>query len=589
MKNIAVFGAGYVGLVAGACLAEAGNRVWCIDSDPQKIAALQEGKIPIYEEGLAELVARCTRKKRLRFCTEGRFALKQAEVVFVAVGTPSKADGSADLSAVFEVARLVAKSSSDSVLLVLKSTVPVGTNAKVSELLEELGAHHVEVVSNPEFLKEGAAIHDFRRPDRVVLGLRSEGAAKLMRQLYEPFVRTGAPILCMDPASAELCKYASNAMLATRISFMNAIAALCESVGADVEMVRQGVGSDKRIGPTFLFAGIGYGGSCFPKDLRALLSTARDWGTPLGILEEVERVNEAQKALLLAKIDEAFRLQGGVAGKTLALWGLSFKPNTDDIRESPALTLLQGLFARGAKVVAHDPVAAPGVARLFAKELGSGALKLVNDSREAAEGAHALVVATEWAEYRRPDFARLRAALQQAWIFDGRNLWNPASMAALGFSYFSVGRPGASPDSAAQAPGAETQSFLQGKCAPALLSISTKASSSRPEKPRFGLQADGLMAASTAEKRGRFGLPLSGFENPHKALRSGGEEKDPGLGAAKTAPPLRAVASASRSSENRASSTAAKRASGSSVSRSASCSDSEGKSLQVAATSKGKG
>lgn len=443
--KVAVVGTGYVGLVAGACLADSGNRVWCIDSDQAKVAALSAGRVPIYEEGLADVVTRCMREERLRFTTDAHRAIRDSEVVFVAVGTPPSESGAADLTQVVEAARTVAAAARQPTLLVLKSTVPVGTNQRITGMLRELGAHHVEVVSNPEFLKEGAAINDFRHPDRVVLGVRSERAAELMRALYAPFVRTGAPVLVMDPASAELTKYAANAMLATRISFMNAIASLCERVGANVESVRHGVGADKRIGPTFLFAGIGYGGSCFPKDVQALAATARELNEPLDILEEVERVNARQKTLLLTKIDRAFGADGGLAGRSVALWGLAFKPNTDDVRESPALTLMHGLLDRGARVRAHDPVACARAAENCGDHLQKGRLRFVGDAYEAASGADALVVATEWGEYRRPDFDRLRKLLRRPWIFDGRNLWEPPSMAARGFVYRSVGRPDAHP------------------------------------------------------------------------------------------------------------------------------------------------
>ncbi len=447
--KLTVMGSGYVGLVAGACFADSGNDVVCVDTDPRKIEALKKNIIPIYEEGLADIVARCAREGRITFTTDAGPAIRDADVVFAAVGTPPGKGGEADLTAVFSVARTVAQWAKGRKIMVLKSTVPVGTNARVTSLLKELGATDVEVVSNPEFLKEGAAINDFRRPDRVVIGARTEWAASVMKELYDPFVRTGAPILIMDPPSAELTKYAANSMLATRISFMNAIALLCERVGADIEMVRRGVGTDKRIGNTFLFPGVGYGGSCFPKDVQALAATARELGQPFLLLDEVERVNERQKRLLVDKIEKAFAGMGGLQGRTIALWGLAFKPNTDDMREAPALTIIEGLVARGAKVIAHDPVAAERTGEMLPSLVKSGQLKFVATMYEAVERADALAIATDWGEYRRPDFERLKSLLVRPWVFDGRNMWEPDAMSRHGYFYSCVGRPDAHPATAA--------------------------------------------------------------------------------------------------------------------------------------------
>ncbi len=443
--KLTVMGTGYVGLVAGACFADSGRFVTCVDTDPEKIAALHRGVMPIYEEGLADIVTRCVREKLLDFTTDAPGALREADVVFCAVGTPPGKNGEADLSYVFDVARTVARHGKQGALLVLKSTVPVGTNEKVTKLLAEIGATHIEVVSNPEFLKEGAAILDFRKPDRVVVGVRSERAASAMRALYDPFVGTDAPLLVMDPPSAEMTKYAANAMLATRISFMNAVAGLCDKVGADVEMVRRGVGTDKRIGATFLYPGVGYGGSCFPKDVQALAATARESGSPFGILDEVELQNARQKRLLVEKLERAFEPLGGLRGRTFGLWGLAFKPNTDDMREAPSLVVIEALVARGAKIRAHDPVAVSQARKALGSFERDGVLTFVETPYEAARGADALVVVTEWAEYRSPDFAQLKGLLARPWLFDGRNLWEPESMRQQGFHYRSVGRPDALP------------------------------------------------------------------------------------------------------------------------------------------------
>lgn len=450
--RLTVVGTGYVGLVAGACFAESGHDVVCVDSDASKVERLRRGEIPIYEEGLADIVTRCARMGRLSFTTDLAGAVPNAAAVFVAVGTPSGPDGEADLSAVFEVVRSVVRHVTGPTLLVLKSTVPVGTNAQVTALVEALGARDVEVANNPEFLKEGAAIADFRKPDRVIVGVRTERAAAIMRELYGPFVRTGAPILVMNPESAELTKYASNAMLAARISFMNDVAALCERVGADVDAVRLGVGADKRIGPTFLFPGAGYGGSCFPKDVRALASTARSLGSPHAFFEEIERSNERQKQLLAEKVNRAFEPLGGVKGRVIAVWGLAFKPGTDDMREAPSLTLIEALLEAGATVRAHDPVAMERAAEVLAPVIADGRVTLCSEPYGAPAGADALVLVTDWGDYRRPDLDRLRSLLVRPWVFDGRNVWDPKALTDGGFVYEGVGRAAGVPrDPAASA------------------------------------------------------------------------------------------------------------------------------------------
>ncbi len=434
--NISVVGTGYVGLVVAACLAENGNDVIGIDIDEDKIARLKRGALPIYEPGLGELVTRNVAEERLSFTTDFDEAVKRSGVIFVAVGTPPDADGSADMSYVLGVAEGIARAMDGYRIVVLKSTVPVGTNRRVHERIASLTEHPFGVVSNPEFLKEGAAIDDFLRPDRVVIGTDDPEVAETMRELYRPFVRTGNPILVMDPESAELTKYAANAMLAARISFMNEIARLCESVDADVASVRKAVGSDRRIGHAFLFPGIGYGGSCFPKDIRALLRTAEETGMELNIVAATERVNETQKLYLLPKISSHFG--GNLEGRTLALWGLAFKPRTDDMREAPALPLIRELVRSGATVRAYDPQAMSEAERLLS-EYGEEVV-LCRKSYEACEGADGLVLVTEWNEFREPDFERVRGLLSEPVVFDGRNIYNPAVLRKLGFTYYGVGR-----------------------------------------------------------------------------------------------------------------------------------------------------
>jgi UDPglucose 6-dehydrogenase len=432
--DIAVVGTGYVGLVVGACLAETGNHVVGADIDESKIQGLRDGKIPIYEPGLDLLISRNVAEKRLRFTTDIGAAVLESEVIFVAVGTPPDEDGSADLQHVLDVARVIGQSMTEGAVVITKSTVPVGTARLVREEIEKHTDRTFHVCSNPEFLKEGAAVDDFMRPDRVVCGIEGDRVRPVLEELYEPFVRTGNPLIFMDIASAELTKYAANAMLATRISFMNQIAELCEATGADVTVVRQGVGSDPRIGQSFLFAGAGYGGSCFPKDVRALIKTADDLAVDLSILKNVHETNERQKGILAAKVKACFGTD--LSGRQFTIWGLSFKPETDDVREAPALALIEELLEAGASVVAHDPQAME-TARSF--QLGDR-IAFGEDAYSACEGSDALIVATEWLQYRRPDWDIVRDGLRTPIVFDGRNLFKPSRMRAMGFAYYSIGR-----------------------------------------------------------------------------------------------------------------------------------------------------
>jgi UDPglucose 6-dehydrogenase len=430
--QVSIFGSGYVGLVTGACLAEVGNHVLCVDVDEAKIALLNGGGVPIYEPGLEEMVARNRAAGRLEFTTDAAAGVAHGLFQFIAVGTPQDEDGSADLTHVLEVARGIARAMNGYKILVNKSTVPVGTAAKVRETVAALTAHPFAVVSNPEFLKEGTAVDDFLKPDRVVIGTDDPKVEAVMRVLYEPFVRTGKPILVMDPPSAELTKYAANAMLATRISFMNEIANYCDRVGADVRQVRLGMGTDSRIGPSFLFPGVGYGGSCFPKDVKALLRMGEEADLRLNVVEAVERTNEEQKAVLVPRV--AAHL-GGLAGKTVAVWGLAFKPRTDDMREAPAIAVIEGLLAGGAAVRAYDPKAEEQARLVFGDRV-----TLCGRAYEAVTGADALVVVTEWNEFREPDFPKIRALMRHPAIFDGRNIYNPGVLRGLGFHYEGIGR-----------------------------------------------------------------------------------------------------------------------------------------------------
>jgi UDPglucose 6-dehydrogenase len=432
--HVAVIGSGYVGLVAGACLAETGNDVTCVDVDADKIARLQRNEVPIYEPGLEPMVKRNQEEGRLTFTTDIAAAVRDSRVIFIAVGTPPGEDGSADLKHVLAVARAVGRHMNEPKIVVTKSTVPVGTAEKVRAAIKKETDIPFAVCSNPEFLKEGAAIEDFMKPDRVVVGVDNEEAKEVMGELYAPFTRQGGNrVLFMDIASAEVTKYAANAMLATRISFMNQIALFCELVGADVHHVRLGIGSDQRIGRAFLYPGPGYGGSCFPKDVKALIRTSDDLGLSLDVLKAVEEVNECQKRVVLQK---TLRYLGqDLSGKIVGLWGLAFKAETDDMRESPTIPLIEGLLAAGARVQTHDPKATDSARAIFGDRVMYAA-----DPYSAAHGADALVVMTEWLVYRNPDFERVRKLVRRPLLIDGRNLYDPERMATLGFEYHGIGR-----------------------------------------------------------------------------------------------------------------------------------------------------
>ena len=441
--KLTIIGSGYVGLVTGACLADIGNDVLCLDLDERKIAILNGGGVPIHEPGLQEVIARNRAAGRLNFSTDVKAAVEHGEVLFIAVGTPSDEDGSADLQYVLAAARDIGRYMNNFKVIVDKSTVPVGTARRVKAVIDQelatRGVQHMfSVVSNPEFLKEGAAIDDFTRPDRIVLGcdddVPGERARERMKRLYSPFNRNHERTLYMDVRSAEFTKYAANAMLATRISFMNELANFADRVGADIEAVRRGIGSDPRIGYQFLYPGVGFGGSCFPKDVKALQRSADDAGKPLKLLAAVEAVNEAQKHVLAGKIQRRF---GTLSGKTIALWGLAFKANTDDLREAPSLTLIQDLTAAGASVHAYDPAAGGEAGKLFEK---NEKVKIVDSAMEALDGADALAIVTEWQEFRSPDFAAIKGKLKTPAIFDGRNLYDPAAVRAQGLEYFPIGR-----------------------------------------------------------------------------------------------------------------------------------------------------
>ena len=431
--KIAVIGTGYVGLVTGTCFAETGNEVTCVDIDQKKVDKLSSGEITIYEPGLEKIFLRNLKEQRLHFTSDLKAGIKDAKILFLALPTPPGEDGSADLKYVLGVAKDLGKIIEDYVVVVDKSTVPVGTAEKVQKAIAENSMVEFDVVSNPEFLREGVAVEDFMKPDRVVIGTNSERAKKLMNELYAPFVRSGNPLIYMDVRSAELTKYAANSFLATKISFMNEIAQLCERLGADVDMVRLGVGSDARIGKRFLFPGIGYGGSCFPKDVQALVKSAAEVDYDFQILNAVMDVNEKQKLHLMPKINNYFN--GDLAGKHFALWGLAFKPNTDDIREAPALYMIEALLAAGATVAAFDPEAMPNV-----KALLGDTINFAENQYDALEGADALIIATEWNEFRTPDFLKMVKSLKQKVIFDGRNLFEVKSVNELGFHYESIGR-----------------------------------------------------------------------------------------------------------------------------------------------------
>ena len=430
--KIAVVGTGYVGLVVGACFAENGNDVICVDKDAAKVKALERGRIPIFEPGLEEVVKRNTAERRLTFTTDLPAAVKASDIIFIAVGTPEAEDGSADLKHVLGVARDVGRAMDGYKVIVDKSTVPVGTAEKVRQVVAKETTHPFSVVSNPEFLKQGAAVDDFLKPDRVVIGADDERGARVMTELYAPFTRTGAPIMVMDCASAELCKYAANAMLATRISFMNEVANVCEIYGANVDEVRKAVGSDRRIGPSFLFPGVGYGGSCFPKDVKAILKFSKDKGYDFKILDAVEDVNVQQKKKLLQMMKQRLR---SLKGRTIGVWGLAFKPRTDDMREAPAITIIEGLLKAGAIVQAYDPEARETAARIFGDRI-----TYCKNAYDALADADALALVTEWNEFREPDFARMKKRMKTPVIFDGRNIYKPEAIAAQGFTYYSIGR-----------------------------------------------------------------------------------------------------------------------------------------------------
>jgi UDPglucose 6-dehydrogenase len=435
--RIAVIGTGYVGLVAAACLAETGNQVVGVDRDESKIKRLRRGSIPIYEPGLEEMVRRNHAEGRLTFTTGLDRAVRQSHIAFIAVGTPQGEDGSADLQHVLDVARDIGRAMKGYTVIVNKSTVPVGTSGRVRDVVRRETTHPFSVVSNPEFLKQGAAIDDFMRPDRVVIGADDPRAADIMVELYKPYTRTGAPIMVMDCASAELSKYAANAMLATRISFMNEIANVCDLFGADVDEVRRAIAADKRIGASFLFPGVGYGGSCFPKDVKAVIHFSAQKRYDFQILRAVEQVNESQKVRIVSALE---RELGSLKGRRIAVWGLAFKPRTDDMREAPSIPIVRSLLVRGARVQAYDPEAMEAARAHFGSRID-----YAKNSYEALKGADALLVVTEWNEFREPDFARMKKLMRAPIVFDGRNIYTPQTMRAQGFRYHSIGRPAAAP------------------------------------------------------------------------------------------------------------------------------------------------
>ncbi|MGE4310897.1 UDP-glucose dehydrogenase family protein [Desulfovibrio sp.] len=443
--KLCIVGTGYVGLVSAACFAEMGNTVSCVDVNPAVVDKLNAGSVHIFEPGLEPMVRHSRADGRLTFTTSLAQGIAEADCAFICVGTPPQPDGSCDLSYVRQVASEIGQHMQKSMVVVDKSTVPVGTADEVRGLIEkELTKRgvdlHVDVVSNPEFLKEGDAISDFMKPDRVVIGTDSENAAALMRELYAPFARTRDKIIVMGVRSAEMTKYAANCMLATKISFINEIATICTQVGADVRDVRTGIGSDSRIGYQFIYPGVGYGGSCFPKDVKALIRTAENAGVRPELLNAVEAVNARQKKYMASRVEEYFAPQGGVAGKTLAMWGLAFKANTDDMREAAAITIINELTSRGMKIRAFDPVAAENARAIFAD---NKLVEIVDDQYAACQGAQALMVVTEWNQFRNPDFAKVRSLLTAPLLFDGRNLYSPTTMAAHGFAYFCIGRANA--------------------------------------------------------------------------------------------------------------------------------------------------
>ncbi len=430
--NLAVIGTGYVGLVAGTCFAESGNDVICVDIDETKITTLKAGRIPFYEPGLEELVRRNVEEQRLSFATGLEAAVKQSEVIFIAVGTPQGPDGKANVDQVLQTASAIARAMNGHKIIVTKSTVPVGTADQIRVVIKEFTNYPFTVVSNPEFLKEGAAVEDFMKPDRVVLGSDDPGAIEVLKELYEPFVRTGNPILVMDQRSAEMSKYAANAMLAVKISFINEVANLCEQAGADVGEVRRAIGLDRRIGPHFIFPGVGYGGSCFPKDIRAMIAMGEP-NLDLPLLRAVERVNERQKAVLVEKVKRHFG--SNLSGRSFAIWGLSFKPRTDDMRDAPSITVIESLLKAGACIHAYDPEAEAEARKIF-----SDRIFYHDRNYDALKGADGLLIVTEWNEFRRPNFHLIKQMLKSAVIFDGRNIYDAPELRRLGFTYYSIGR-----------------------------------------------------------------------------------------------------------------------------------------------------
>jgi len=430
--NIAVIGTGYVGLVAGSCFAEGGNDVICVDNNADKVEQLKQGVIPIYEPGLPELVERNTREERLSFTTDLAEAVRKSLVIFLAVGTPTTPSGAADLSAVFAVAAAIGQAMDRYKVIVTKSTVPVGTANKIREIVRKNTKQPFDVVSNPEFLKQGAAVEDFMKPDRVIVGADDPRPAEILRELYSPFVRTGNPVMIVDIQTAEIVKYAANAFLAARISFMNEIANLCETVGADVDMVRKGLASDSRIGPAFLFPGVGYGGSCFPKDTRALIETGKENNYDMKILQAVHEVNVGQPGRFVAKVVDHFK---DLKGKRFAVWGLAFKPRTNDMRDAPAIPIIEALLQKGATVAAYDPEAMDEAKRIFGTKI-----QLCPNNYGCLEGADALLVVTEWQAFRNPNFERMKSVMTQPVIFDGRNIYDSENLRELGFTYYGVGK-----------------------------------------------------------------------------------------------------------------------------------------------------
>ncbi|HYR85365.1 MAG TPA: UDP-glucose/GDP-mannose dehydrogenase family protein [Terriglobia bacterium] len=431
--NIGVIGTGYVGLVVGACFAESGNDVVCIDNNAAKIAKLQEGVIPIYEPGLPEIIERNVREERLTFSTDLEAAVKKSFIIFIAVGTPTSSSGAADLSAIRNVAAEIGRAMDRYKVIVTKSTVPVGTTEQIREIVKSQTKHPFDVVSNPEFLKQGAAVEDFMKPDRVVVGADQIHAGEILRDLYAPFVRTGRPVMMMDIRTAELLKYAANAFLAARISFMNEIANLCEHVGANIEMIRNGLATDERIGPAFLFAGIGFGGSCFPKDTLALIHTGREHKYPMKILEAVSDVNTNQAVRFIDKVRAHFG--GKLSGKRIGIWGLAFKPRTNDMRDAPSVKVIESLLSDGATVAAYDPEAMEEAKRIFGSRI-----QLASNNYACLQDADALLLVTEWQTFRNPNFERMKSMMKQPVVFDGRNVYDPAQMRQLGFTYYGVGR-----------------------------------------------------------------------------------------------------------------------------------------------------